>query len=150
MQDTYYDSADWMIFRAGFALRVRRAHVADGASTETGNGDTEITLKSLHKAHDGLARRTEFSEQVGSADLAEVLARDNGIGGRIRELIGSRPLTPLFHARTRRERQQLLEADSDLPLAEIDLDETSIESPSGQARELGASRWNAFTPIPAR
>ena len=98
--------------------------------------DTEITLKSLHRPQDGLARRTEVSEQVGNADLAEVLERDNGIGGRIRELVGSRPLTPLFHARTRRERQQLLEADSDLPLAEIDLDETSIEAPSGQAREL--------------
>jgi len=132
MQDTYYDSADWMIFRAGFALRVRHAQAADAA----GDVDTEITLKSLHKAQDGLARRIEFSEQVGNADFAEVLARDNGIGGRIRELVGSRPLTPLFHARTRRERQQLLEAGSDLPLAEIDLDETSIEAPSGEAREL--------------
>ena len=132
MQDTYYDSADWMIFRAGFALRVRRAHAADA----TDDGDTEITLKSLHRSQDGLARRTEISEQVGNAGLAEVLERDNGIGGRIRELVGSRPLSALFHARTRRERQQLLEADSDLPLAEIDLDETSIESPSGEAREL--------------
>lgn len=132
MQDTYYDSADWMIFRAGFALRVRHAHAADA----TDDGDTEITLKSLHRPQDGLARRTEISEQVGSADLAEVLARDIGIGGRIRELVGSRPLTLLFHARTRRERQQLLEADSDLPLAEIDLDETSIEAPSGEAREF--------------
>jgi CHAD domain-containing protein len=137
MQDTYYDSADWMIFRAGFALRVRQAQAADDSDHEADNNSgTEITLKSLHKPQDGLARRTEISEQVGSANLAEVLERDNGIGGRIRELVGSRPLAPLFHARTRRERQQLLEADSDLPLAEIDLDETSIEAPSGQAREL--------------
>ena len=28
LQDTYYDSSDWMIFRAGFALRVRDAHEA--------------------------------------------------------------------------------------------------------------------------
>jgi CHAD domain-containing protein len=136
MQDTYYDSADWMIFRAGFALRVRRAHATDAAGHEADSSGTEITLKSLQRPQDGLARRTEVSEQVGNADLAEVLERDNGIGGRIRELVGSRPLTPLFHAHTRRERQQLLEADSDLPLAEIDLDETSIEAPSGQAREL--------------
>ena len=132
LQDTYYDSPDWMIFRAGYALRVRRAQSAD----QVDGADTEITLKSLSDAQDGLARRTEFSERVGSAGLDEVLQRDDGIGGRIRELIGSRSLTPLFHARTRRERQQLLEADSELPLAEIDLDETSIEAPSGQAREL--------------
>ena len=136
VQDTYYDSKDWMIFRAGFALRVRRAHEADDSGLPMGDEGTEITLKSLHNGHDGLARRTELSEHVGQADLEQVLARDDGIGGRIRELIGARSLTALFHARTRRERQQLLEADSELPLAEVDLDETSIETPSGQSREL--------------
>lgn len=132
LRDTYYDSPDWMIFRAGFALRVREAREAD----DTGIGETEVTLKSLHRGHNGLARRTEISESVGSAGLDEVLARDNGIGGRIRELVGTRTLAALFHASTRRERQQLLEADTDLPLAEVDLDETSIETPSGQAQEM--------------
>src|SRR5688572_25477416 len=130
LQDTYYDSGDWMIFRAGFALRVRRE------SQDGSEGDTEVTLKSLSAAQDGLAKRVEMSERVDSANIEQVMARANGIGGRIRELVGSRALTPLFHVNTRRERQQLLEADSDLPLAEVDLDETSIESPSGQAREL--------------
>src|SRR5688572_25569270 len=139
VQDTYYDSPDWMIFRAGFALRVRRSREAD--ATDIAAGGAEITLKSLkrdsgNEGNGGLARRTEFSEQVGQADLEQVLASGEGIGERIRQLVGSRPLTPLFHARTRRERQQLLEADSDLPLAEVDLDETSIETPSGQSREL--------------
>ena len=132
MRDTYYDSPDWMIFRAGFALRVREAREADDA----GIGETEVTLKSLHRAHDGIARRTEISESMGSARLDEVLARDNGIGGRIRELVGTRTLAALFHVSTRRERQQLLEADTDLPLAEVDLDETSIETPSGPAQEM--------------
>ena len=65
-----------------------------------------------------------------------VLATTSGIGERIRELIGERPLAPLFRANTRRERQELLEADSDLPLAEVDLDETSIETPSGVSQQL--------------
>ncbi len=132
MQDTYYDSSDWMIFRAGYALRVRRAREAD----TNGDGDTEITLKSLHKPHNGVAKRIEISESIGGADLQEVLARSEGIGGRIRELVGSRPLAALFRASTRRERQHLLEADTDLPLAEVDLDETSIETPAGHAQEL--------------
>ena len=132
MRDTYYDSPDWMIFRAGFALRVREAREAD----DTGIGETEVTLKSLHRGHGAIARRTEISESVGSARLDEVLARDNGIGGRIRELVGTRTLAALFHVSTRRERQQLLEADTDLPLAEVDLDETSIETPSGQSQEM--------------
>ena len=132
MRDTYYDSPDWMIFRAGFALRVRQAREAD----DTGSPATEVTLKSLHRGQNGFARRTEFSESVGNAQLEEILARTDGIGGRIRELVGTRALAPLFHANTRRERQRLLEADTNLPLAEVDLDETSIESPTGQAQEL--------------
>src|SRR6478735_2426530 len=56
--DTYYDSSDWMIFRAGFALRMR--------SERTGTEDeqTEVTLKSLSKPQNGLARRTELSQRV--------------------------------------------------------------------------------------
>ena len=131
LQDTYYDSSDWMIFRAGFALRVRRASQDDGEPP-----DTEITLKSLHAGHNGLARRTEFSEKIGDTGLDEVLARGQGIGGRIRALVGKRPLAPLFHAHTRRERQHLLEADSELALAEVDLDETSIETPNGPGQAL--------------
>lgn len=132
LRDTYYDSPDWMIFRAGFALRVREAQRAD----EAGSGEIEVTLKSLRPARHGLARRAEFSETVDSAKLDEIMARAEGIGGRIRELVGTRMLHPLFHASTRRERQQLLEADTDLALAEVDIDETSIETPSGASREL--------------
>jgi inorganic triphosphatase YgiF len=117
LTDTYYDSPDWMIFRAGFALRMRN----DGEKTE-------VTLKSLSPAHDGLARRTEFSQRVDGADMDVVVASANGIGERIRELIGERPLTALFTANTRRERQHLLEAGSDIALAEVDLDDTSIET----------------------
>ena len=69
-------------------------------------------------AHNGVATRTEISENIGSA-LEEVLTRADGIGGRIRELVGSRYPAPLFRASTRRERQHLLEADNDLPLAEV-------------------------------
>src|SRR4051812_5164130 len=132
LQDTYYDSADWMIFRAGYALRVRHARPAE----HTEGGDTEITLKSLQPAHAGLAQRTEIRESVGDAGLDEVLARPEGIGVRIRELVGQRRLAPLFQAHTRRERQQLLEADSELALAEVDLDETSIEPPGREPQAL--------------
>jgi CHAD domain-containing protein len=124
--DTYYDSTDWMIFRAGFALRLRRQR-ADDSPDET----SEITLKSLHESRAGFAHRTEISQRVDSADIDAALAKNDGIGERIRELIGIRELTPLFKARTHRERQQLLEAGTDLPLAEVDLDETVIEVASG-------------------
>jgi triphosphatase len=132
IRDTYYDSPDWMIFRAGYALRVREARPAD----ESGAGEIEVTLKSLHTGHDGLAHRIEISETVDSASLEEVMERPEGIAGRIRELVGTRTLNPLFHASTRRERQQLLEADNDLPLAEVDLDATSFDTAAGGSQEM--------------
>src|ERR1700735_3857188 len=49
--DTYLDTDDWRIHRAGFALRVR---------SESGN--TEATLKSLHSASTEVAERRELTE----------------------------------------------------------------------------------------
>ena len=141
--DTYYDTSDWMIFRAGFALRMRSERA--GAAHER----TEVTLKSLSAAHDGLARRTEFSERIAGADMNAVLATTNGIGERIRELVGERPLMPLFKANTRRERQQLLEAGSELALAEVDLDETVIEAPSGASQRLKRVEVECINATPA-
>lgn len=135
LRDTYYDSSDWMIYRAGFALRMRRSRTdsGDAAGTES----TEITLKSLHSARAGSpARRVELTQRVPVADMAATLSAGDGIGERIRELIGARPLRELFQANTRRERQCLLEAGNNLPLAEVDLDETSIEAAGGAVRKL--------------
>ena len=61
LTDTYFDSPDWMIFRAGFALRLRQERA--GAAGE----QTEVTLKSLHDPQGGLARRTEFSRASATA-----------------------------------------------------------------------------------
>src|SRR5580658_4356042 len=46
--DTYLDTDDWRIHRAGFALRVRSE-----------SGTTEATLKSLHSAGTEVADRRE-------------------------------------------------------------------------------------------
>jgi triphosphatase len=143
LTDTYYDSPDWMIFRAGFALRMRSERTgADGEQTE-------VTLKSLSAPHNGLARRTEFSQRIEGADMNAVVATSSGIGERIRELIGERTLTTLFKASTRRERQHLLEAGSDLALAEVDLDETSIEVPSGGSQQLKRVEVECINATPA-
>ena len=142
LTDTYYDSPDWMIFRAGFALRVRRER------EDAGGEQTEVTLKSLNTPRNGLVNRTEFSQRIDGADMSTVVS-SKGIGERIRELIGERPLTPLFKANTRRERRHLLEADSDLALAEVDLDETSIEAPSGVSQQLKRVEVECINATPA-
>lgn len=131
LHDTYYDSADWMIYRAGFALRLRRS----GDET-SGGARNEVTLKSLRASAGVMTRRTEISSPVAVADLNAVVASSDEIAMRIRELVGTRALIPLFHAYTHREALHLLEADSELPLAEIALDETSLETPLGTTRLL--------------
>ena len=130
IHDTYYDSSDWMIYRAGFALRLRQA------SEDAGAGETELTLKALRAPVKGIARRTEISAPMPSSDIGTILASGEPIAEHIRALVGTRLLSPLFKAHTRRERLRLLEADSDLPLAEIDLDEISIETPAGDTEQL--------------
>src|SRR5215469_10739858 len=51
--DTYFDTDDWRIYRAGFALRVRSE-----------DGKTEATLKSLHSSSSEMADRRELSEPL--------------------------------------------------------------------------------------
>ena len=128
--------------------RLCAAHAAANG-TDAGGEQTEVTLKSLNAPRNGLAHRTEFSQRIDGADMKAVVATGDGIGERIRELIGERPLTPLFKANTRRERQQLLEADSDLALAEVDLDETSIEAPSGISQQLKRVEVECINATPA-
>src|ERR1700738_4550612 len=51
--DTYLDTDDWRIHRAGFALRIRSE-----------SGKSEATLKSLHSASAEVADRRELSETL--------------------------------------------------------------------------------------
>src|SRR5580692_10716123 len=51
--DTYLDTDDWRIHRAGFALRIRSE-----------SGIAEATLKSLHSASAEVADRRELSETL--------------------------------------------------------------------------------------
>jgi inorganic triphosphatase YgiF len=53
LTDTYYDTEDWRLFRAGYALRLRR----DGEGAEA-------TMKAIASAEDALRRRREISEPL--------------------------------------------------------------------------------------
>jgi CHAD domain-containing protein len=130
LHDTYYDSADWMIFRAGFALRLREKR--DGS----GDSSSELTLKALAPSRGGFASRLEISEKIEAGDIAVAVHEGHALAEKVRSLIGERPLVALFHAHTHRERQLLLEAGTRIPLAELDLDQTAIESPGGRGRRL--------------
>lgn len=119
--DTYFDTDDWRIFRAGFALRIR-----------SGDGKSEVTLKSLHSNSAEKADRRELSETLESTE-SELIAQSKGpVGIRVQAVSGAHALQPLFEVHTSRQRYAVHAADESQQLGEIALDETMISRPHGQ------------------
>lgn len=127
IRDTYLDTDDWRIHRAGFALRVR-------SHTGTGSGTTEATLKSLHSASEGVADRRELTETLHSSDNEAIRELIGPVGTRVSAVSGARALLPLFELRTSRQRFAIRKSDEARQLGEIALDETVISRPHGEAQ----------------
>ena len=118
--DTYFDTDDWRIHRAGFALRIRSEA-----------GKSEATLKSLRSNSSAMADRRELSETLESTE-SESIARSTGpVGTRVHAVSGAHPLQPLFEVHTSRQRYAVHAANDETPLGEIALDETVISRPDG-------------------
>ena len=99
LSDTYYDTADWRIYRAGYALRVREEK--DGA---------EATLKSLASADSasGEARRREVSETLGKEGAESLRSSKGPVGRLFQSFVGARELRPVFTVSTRRQTFDLI------------------------------------------
>ena len=121
--DTYLDTDDWRIHRAGFALRIRSE-----------SGTTEATLKSLHSASTEVADRRELTETLNSSDSEAIRESIGPVGIRVCAVSGARTLLPLFELRTSRQRFAIRRSDEARQLGEIALDETVISPPHGEPR----------------
>jgi CHAD domain-containing protein len=119
--DTYLDTDDWRIHRAGFALRIRSA-----------SGKSEVTLKSLHSASAEVANRRELSETLQSSKSELIRQSIGPVGRRVHAVSGARALLPLFEVRTSRQRFAIRREDEAQQLGEIALDETVISRPHGE------------------
>ena len=123
IQDTYLDTDDWRLYRAGYALRVRR--MADGS---------EVTMKSLPGTTDGVRRR-EISEPLEDGEVEAPESTPGPVGERLRALAGARSLRPLFEIRTRRRTFELCPdrsaAEPHVPAGEVALDDTEIRLADG-------------------
>jgi triphosphatase len=119
--DTYLDTEDWRIHRAGFALRVRSE-----------SGKSEATLKSLHSASAGLADRRELTEILEDSQSESIGKLTGWVGTRVHAVTGEHALRPLFVVRTTRQRHSIRKEDEAQPLGEIALDDTSIARPQGE------------------
>ncbi|HVX29175.1 MAG TPA: CYTH domain-containing protein, partial [Nitrolancea sp.] len=112
--DTYFDTTDWRVHRAGYALRLRRR-----------NDAAELTLKSLasRSATDFAARR-ELTEALAPSDDVTSAHLGGPVRERVRALRGRMPLIPLFSAITRRHRYGIWTGD--LRTGELALDYTTF------------------------
>ena len=137
LADTYLDTGDWRLYRAGYALRVRR---------KGSNKTSEVTMKSLERAGDGpegRVRRREISERVknGDAGFPGLSEARGPVGERLRALVGSHEARPLFEVRTHRRIFDLrLEERDDSVEGRTDADGSPgeiVQDASGNVRRSG-------------
>jgi triphosphatase len=119
MTDSYLDTGDWRMARAGFVVRTRRRGRQD-----------EITLKSTQSAVDaGLRQRLDVTEELPEAGLT-ALGADGPVGRRVHAVAGRQPVRSVLQVRTRR-RPFALRIDG-VDAGEIALDDTEIVVGNGQ------------------
>jgi CHAD domain-containing protein len=119
--DTYLDTDDWRIHRAGYALRIRSE-----------SGKSEATLKSLHSASAEMADRREMTEELQYPESESIRQSAGPVGMRVHAVSGAHALLPLFEVRTSRQRFAVRRKDEARQLGEIALDETVISRPHGE------------------
>lgn len=118
--DTYLDTEDRRLDRAGYSVRLRRSRRLQ----------PEATLKSLDGIRpDALRIRLELTEQVELEEPEAIALAPGRVGEHVRSLIGARRLVPLFALQTRRRTFPL--AAGGVPSGELLLDETAIREPGG-------------------
>ena len=117
--DSYLDTDDWRIARAGFVLRTRRRGRQD-----------EVTLKDTRPAEgSGLRQRLEVTEVLPEAGVT-ALGPSGPVGRRLRAIAGARRLHEVLQVRTRRRPFALRVGGIDA--AEVALDDTVIVVGNGQ------------------
>ncbi len=121
ISDTYFDTDDWRIHRAGYALRIRSER-----------GKSEATLKSLRSSSTEMADRRELTEALDGTESESIAQSKGPVGVRVHAVSGAHPLQPLFEVHTSRQRYAVRAANDELPLGEIALDDTVISRPHGQ------------------
>ena len=115
LRDEYWDTAGWLVWRAGFACRTRLRGEA-----------AELTLKGLAGGEGNLRLRFELDEPLdGLGALAGAAARPSGEASTLlRRLAGPHPLQSVAALTTQRTTLDL--SDEEGPIGEIALDRTAV------------------------
>ena len=129
LHDRYLDTEDWRLFRAGFALRLRKEA-----------GRVEATLKGLYSARDEVADRREITERLPGNGVKALAQATGPVATRVRDVAGVMRLRPLFEVRTSRQRFLVRNRDPDADVGEIALDEARFTRGGGRRRPMLLTR----------
>ena len=134
--DSYLDTDEWRMARAGFVVRTRRR-----------GGQDEITLKTTRAAEKGgLREPLEVSEELPGSQVTS-LGSHGPVGRRVHAVAGRQALSAILQVRTRR-RPFTLRIDG-VDAAEVALDDTVIVVGNGQRpmqlRRIEVSAFPAWT-----
>jgi triphosphatase len=131
--DGYYDTEDWRLYRAGYALRIR----------QTG-GEVEATMKSLAPSEGGLRRRREISEPLKDAKIDALRTTRGPVAERLRLLVGEREVKQIFEVRNNRKTFALNLSDEEGGATEGAADSAAagkiVQDASGDVRESSSGR----------
>jgi triphosphatase len=116
--DSYLDTGDWRMARAGFVVRTRRRGRQD-----------EITLKTVRRAGAAHLRKLEASETLPEAGF-DALGNTGPVGRRVQAVAGRRTLRSILHVRTRRSPYTV--RIGGVEAAEIALEDTEIVVGNGE------------------
>jgi triphosphatase len=117
--DSFLDTDDWRMARAGFIVRTRRR-----------GRDDEITLKATGAAPAGGPPQHLQVTETLPEDGVDGLGTAGPVGRRVHAVAGRRPLRPVLQARTRRRSFSLRVGPEDA--GEIALDDTLLVVGNGQ------------------
>ena len=118
IRDTYYDTPDWHLQRAGWSLRSR-----------TGNGCVVITLKQIAVSQSGMFERQELEQRLFDAewDINHLSAGD--VADLLKTLLPTGiEVAVLFKLRNERTRYQLSHRDYSRSEMELSMDVVRIRS----------------------
>lgn len=122
--DGYYDTEDWRLYRAGYALRLR----------DSGGGG-EATMKSLAPSDGGPRRRREISEPLKDAEMGTLRKARGPVAERLRLLVGEREVGRIFEVRTNRKTFALNAAEGNGGTLTASADGEIVQDAAGDVRE---------------
>jgi inorganic triphosphatase YgiF len=100
IQDSYLDTPDWRLYRAGYACRIRRTSRRPAVRAV-------LALKSLHRPRRGVSTREEHEQVVSwsrcRSRLSQAAGCEGALGAKILGLIDGQQARVIFRIRNRRQ-----------------------------------------------